>query len=194
MRRLRELAISWGPLGVFLFSTIDSAGVPNPGGTDALLLVVTIADPSSAWLCAGLAVLGALVGSLIFVEVLRRGGERYLVRATSSGRGLRFRVWFRRYGLVTVFVPALLPVPLLPYKAFAACAAAMGVSRTRFLLVILAARVPRYFGLAYLGATLGAKSGAWIAGHLWEFGVGAVVLFAALFIAIRMSAPPPRTE
>ena len=191
MKHLRALAISWGPLGVFLFSIIDSAGVPNPGGTDALLLVVTIANPSSAWLCATLAVMGALIGSLMFVEILRRGGERYLVRATSTGRGLRFRVWFRRYGLVTVFVPALLPVPLLPYKAFAACAAAMGVSRTRFLLVVLAARVPRYFGLAYLGATLGENSGAWISGHLWQFGAAAVALFIMLFLLIRFSARTP---
>jgi membrane protein YqaA with SNARE-associated domain len=193
MKRLRALAVSWGPLGIFLFSVIDSAGVPNPGGTDALLLVVTIANPSSWWRCAALAVLGALIGSYIFVEILRRGGERYLVRATSTGRGLRFRVWFRRYGLVTVFVPALLPVPFLPYKAFAACAAAMGVSRTRFLLVILAARVPRYFGLAYLGATLGETSGAWITGHLWQFGSAAVALFILLFVLIHLSART-RTE
>jgi undecaprenyl-diphosphatase len=182
MRRLRDLAVAWGPLGVFLFSVIDSAGVPNPGGTDLLLLAVTIADPSSAWLSATLAVIGALVGSLLFVEILHHGGERYLIRLTSSGRGLRFRAWFRRYGLVTVFVPALLPLPFLPYKAFAACAAAMGVGRVRFLLVVLAARVPRYFALAYLGATLGEKSGAWVTGHLWEFGVAAVFLFASLFL------------
>jgi membrane protein YqaA with SNARE-associated domain len=193
MKRLRALAVSWGPLGVFLFSIIDSAGVPNPGGTDALLLVVTMANPASWILCAGLAVLGAIIGSVIFVEVLRRGGERYLVNATASGRGLRFRVWFRRYGLVTVFVPALLPVPFLPFKAFAACAAAMGVSRTRFLLVILAARIPRYFALAYLGATLGENSGAWITGHLWQFGAAAVALFIGLFLLVHFSART-RTE
>jgi uncharacterized membrane protein YdjX (TVP38/TMEM64 family) len=188
MKMLRALAISWGPLGVFLFSMIDSAGVPNPGGTDALLLVVTIANPSSWPLCAALAVLGALIGSAMFLEILRRGGERYLVNLTATGRGLRFRAWFRRYGLVTVFVPALLPVPFLPYKALAACAAAMGVSRTRFLLVILAARIPRYFGLAYLGATLGENSGTWITGHLWQFGAAAVALFVMLFLLIRLSA------
>lgn len=187
MKRLRALAVSWGPLGVFLFAIIDSAGVPNPGGTDLLLLAVTIADPSRWLLNAGVAVLGALIGSFIFVEILRRGGERYLVRATSTGRGRRFRVWFRRYGLVTVFVPALLPVPL-PYKAFAACAAVMGVGRVRFLAVVMAARIPRYFGLAYLGATLGAESGGWISAHLWQFGLAAVVLFIMLFLLIHFSA------
>ena len=53
MKRLRDLAVAWGPGGVFLFSVIDSAGVPNPGGTDLLLLAVTIANPASAWLASG---------------------------------------------------------------------------------------------------------------------------------------------
>jgi uncharacterized membrane protein YdjX (TVP38/TMEM64 family) len=104
---------------------------------------------------------------MIFFELLRRGGEKYLTKYTSSGRGLRFRAWFLRYGLITVFIPAFLPIPILPLKVFAACAAAMGVPRTRFLLVILLARVPRYLALAYLGAQLGEHSGAWLRGHMW---------------------------
>jgi hypothetical protein len=61
----------------------------------------------------------------------------------------------------------------------------MGVGRWRFLLVILAARVPRYFGLAFLGATLGQGSTAWIRAHLWQMGVLAVILFAALYLLVR---------
>src|SRR5579883_2490586 len=175
MKKFRDLAVAWGPGGVFLFSIIDSAGVPNPGGTDLLLLAVTIANPASAWICAGLAVLGALIGSAIFYEILYRGGERYLTRMTSTGRGAKFRAWVLGYGLVAVFIPALLPVPFLPYKALAGCAAAMGVGRTRFLLVILAARVPRYFALAYLGATLGNNSFHWITSHAWQMGIAALV-------------------
>ncbi len=187
MHRLRDLAVSWGPLGIFVFAVIDSLGVPNPGGTDALLILVAIANPESAWLCAMLAIMGSLMGSVVFLEVTRRGGERYLVRFTTSGRGLRFREWFLRYGLVTVFIPALLPLPFLPFKVFAACAGAMCVSRTRFMLVLAAARIPRYFALAYLGATLGEKSGAWITGHLWQMGVFAVALFIGLYALIRFA-------
>jgi len=36
---------------------------------------------------AGLAVLGAIVGSVIFYEIFSRGGEHLLARYTSSGRG-----------------------------------------------------------------------------------------------------------
>jgi membrane protein DedA with SNARE-associated domain len=186
MHHLHDVLLSWGPLGVFLFALIESAGIPNPGGTDVFLLVLTIAH-ADPWLCASLAVFGSLIGSVFFYEIMRRGGEKVLARYVSSGRGARFRLWFLRYGLVTVFIPALLPIPFLPFKAFAACAGALGVSRTRFLLVLAAARIPRYFALAYLGAQLGENSLHWISAHLWQFVAAAVVLSALLYLLIRFN-------
>ena len=185
MKRFHDILVSWGPLGVFVLALVESAGIPNPGGTDALLLVLTIANPASAWLCAALAVAGSLIGSVVFYQITSKGGEKLLSRYTSSGRGERFRGWFHRYGMVTVFIAALLPIPILPFKVFAACAGALGVSRTRFLLVLAAARIPRYFGLAYLGSQLGEDSSAWIKGHLWHMGLFAVVLFILLFGLVR---------
>src|ERR1700687_4263596 len=109
MRHFYDLLISWGPLGVLVLSVVESAGVPNPGGTDALILVLTIARPSDAVLVAALAVIGSLVGTLIFFEILRRGGQRFLARYTSSGRGLRVRAWVHGHGLLAVFVSPLSP-------------------------------------------------------------------------------------
>jgi len=187
MRHFLDVLLSWGPLGVFVIATVESMGIPNPGGTDLLLLAVTITHPASAFPAAVLAVVGSLLGSEIFFEILRKGGERYLLRHTATGRGERFRNWFLRYGLVTVFIPALLPIPILPFKAFAACAAAMGVGRARFLLVLAAARIPRYFALAYLGAQLGENSSAWLRTHAWYMLAVAVALFVLLYGLIRWS-------
>jgi undecaprenyl-diphosphatase len=187
MHHLHDLLVSWGPLGLLLLSTIESMGIPNPGGTDALLLVLAIAQPDRAWLCAACAVVGSLVGTAFFYELTRKGGERVLVRYASSGRGARFRTWFQRYGLVTVFIPALLPIPFLPFKVFAACSGAMCVSRKRFFLVLVAGRIPRYAALAYLGAKLGEESGAWVKGHVWHMLALAVVLSMALYALIRWS-------
>ena len=134
---------------------------------------------------AALAVVGSLVGSLFFFEVLRSGGEKFLSKHTASGRGLRFRAWFLRYGMVTVFIPAFLPIPILPFKAFAACAGAMGVTRKRFMLVLFAARLPRYGALAYLGAKLGENSGVWLRSHGWYLLALAVGLAAGLGLMVR---------
>jgi membrane protein YqaA with SNARE-associated domain len=185
MRRLHHLLLSWGPLGLFFFALVDGLGLPNPGGTDLFLLLLTIAHVNP-WESAVLAIAGSVVGSAIFYEVISRGGERWLLRFVSGPRGQRFRTWFLRYGLVTVFIPALLPVPL-PFKAFAACAAALGVRRSTFLLVIAAARIPRYFALAYLGAELGENSLHWVTAHTWQLLVLAVALAALLFALIRAS-------
>lgn len=191
MKHFMQTLIAWGPLGVFVLAFIDSAGVPNPSGTDALLLLVTIARPESAFLCACLGIAGSLLGSLFFYHVVRTGGDKFLLRYTLSGRGQRFRAWFHRYGMVTVFISALLPIPLLPLKALAACACAMGVSRTRFMLVMMGARIPRYAGLAYLGAQLGENSTAWIKAHTWHMAALAVALFLALYALLKWSEKAP---
>lgn len=184
MHHLLDVLVSWGPVGLLILATIESAGIPNPGGTDWLLLLLTAARPEDALLCAIAAIVGTTLGSMFFFEVAHRGGERYLARYTSSGRGARFRGWFLRYGLLAVFIPALLPIPL-PFKALAACAGAMRVSRVRFFLVLVVARIPRYGGLAYLGAKMGEHSGAWLKEHGWDMAALAAALFFSLYLVIR---------
>lgn len=190
MKAFRKLLVSWGPLGVFVLSFVESIGIPNPGGTDALLLLVAIARPESAMLCAVLATVGSLLGAAVFYEIVRLGGDKFLLRYTLSGRGQRFRAWVHRYGMVTVFISALLPIPFLPLKVFCGFACAMGVSRTRFMLVLAAGRIPRYAGLAYLGAKLGEHTSDWIQGHYWHMGVLAAGLFVALYGLLKWSDRP----
>jgi len=170
---------------VFVLAFVESLGIPNPSGTDALLLLVAIKRPQAAILCAALATAGSMLGSAVFYELMRKGGDKFLLRYTMSGRGKRFRAWAHRYGMVTVFISALIPIPILPLKVFAACTCAMGVSRTRFMLVLAAARIPRYAGLAYLGVKLGENSTAWIKGHTWEMGVLAAALFGVLYALLK---------
>ncbi len=187
MRHIQAILVAWGPLGILILSAIESAGIPTPSGTDLLLLVVTAGRPADWVFCAVTACVGSIVGSLIFFEVTRKGGERYLARYTASGRGARFCTWFNRYGLVTVFISALLPIPFMPFKAFSACAGAFGVGRLRYTLVLFVARVPRYFVLAYLGSELGEKSWPWVKSHTWHMIAIAVFLAVALYLLIRYS-------
>jgi len=184
---LKQTLVAWGPLGILVLSIVESVGIPNPGGTDALLLIVTIARPEDAVLCAVLATLGSLIGSVVFYQILRKGGEKFVDRYTCTGRGARFRGWFQRYGMATVFIAALLPIPILPLKVLAACGCAMGVSRARFLTVMALARIPRYAALAYLGAELGENSSAWIKSHTWHMGALAAALFVALYGLLKWS-------
>ena len=185
MRQFRDVLISLGPIGVFFLAVVESAGIPNPGGTDALLLVLAIARPDQAMLCAALAAIGSLIGSAIFYEITRKGGETFLAKYTSHPMGHKFRVWYERYGMISVFIPALVPIPVLPFKIFAACAGVMRVPRARFFAVLAAARIPRYFALAYLGQQLGENSATWLRGHLWHLGGAAAAIAMGLYILVR---------
>jgi membrane protein YqaA with SNARE-associated domain len=185
MGKFHDLLVAWGPAGIFASALIESMGVPNPGGTDALILLVSAARPSLALMCALLAILGSLIGSVIFHLLVAKGGDKLLAKRTASPLGQKLRAWFDRYGLASVFVCALVPIPVMPLKVMALCACGIGVSRIRYLGVILAARLPRYALMAYLGAQLGENSGAWLKAHLWHMGIGAILLFLALLSLLK---------
>lgn len=181
--------IALGPVGLFLLALLDSIGVPIVGGVDALLVVLANQRPELAYLCAGLAVLGSLVGSVVLFFIARKGGEKYLAKLTSGVRGQKFRRWFDKYGLVTVFVPAISVIPM-PMKAFVACAGVLGTRPLSFSLTVLAARVPRYFFLAWLGKEMGSQALTWIKQHSVQFGLGLVALAAVLYFIARAQNEP----
>ncbi len=187
MNGLKETLIAWGPLGVLALAIIESAGLPTPSGTDALIILLAIARPDEAWLLAVLGVVGSLIGSTIFHGILSKGGEKLLDRYTSSKRGKKVKAWFQRYGLASVFICALVPLPVMPMKLVAASACALGVTRLRYLATIAAARIPRYIAMAYLGAQLGQNSTQWLSDHKWDMGIGTIILTVALFLLLKIS-------
>lgn len=185
MDRLIELLTSWGPLGAFLVATLDSAGVPLPASVDALLITVAVVNPTAVWVAVLLAVIGSFAGNLFLFSVARKGGVAFLARRTVSARGKRLLRWFQRYGLITVFIPTLVPIAPLPLKVFVISAGALGVKTRAFLLTILAGRIPRYLAMAYLGVQLGENSMGWLRDHAWHLTAIAAGLFVFLFALVR---------
>jgi len=178
--------VAWGPLGVLVLAILDSTGVPLVGGVDALVVVIAVENHAAAWLAAAMATLGSLGGSLILFYLARKGGEAYLSKYTAQGRGAKFRRWFERYGLTTVFVPAAVPIPM-PMKVFVLSAGAMGVRTSWFIAVLLTARIPRYFMLAWLGTRLGPQTLPFLRANLgWLFAIAAA-LFVLLYTGIRFA-------
>lgn len=191
LHHLTDVLLAWGPAGILLLSILDSTGVPVSGVFDAILVVVAVERPSIAWLCAGLAVAGSTAGNIILFSAAQRGGRAFMDKAAPGGRAVKFREWFRRYGMITVFIPAMLPIPM-PLKLFVISAGVFGTAFAEFLIVVLIARVIRYFGLAWLGVTLGRGSAGFLKAHAWQFGLGAVVLFVALYGFVMFRNRHPR--
>jgi uncharacterized membrane protein YdjX (TVP38/TMEM64 family) len=194
MSSVLELLKTWGPLGALLIAVIDGIGLPNPGGPDYLILFLAWTHPQSAWLSAALATAGALAGSLGLFWMARKGGERYLEQKARGPRAMKFRGWFQRYGLVTVFIPALVPVIPLPMKAFVILAGALGVRPLVFLAVMAAGKIPRFFFFAWLGKSLGEHSAQWLKDHRWHFLLAALLLAAVLFLLVRLSGRQKQAE
>jgi membrane protein YqaA with SNARE-associated domain len=164
---------------------LDSAGIPIVGGVDALLLAIAANKPQQAYLAACCAVIGSLAGSLLLFFIAWKGGEVLLMRHVASRTGARLHVWFQRYGLITVFIPAISPFPL-PMKIPVFCAGALQVRWGYFAIVVLTARTIRYTVLAYLGRRYGHEAFAYLKNHGWHAGLAALALALAAAIALRI--------
>ncbi len=186
LKKLAAALIAFGPVGIFVIGVLDSAGIPIPQGTDFAILLLAIKAPELAWWGAAGGVVGSMTGTLILFSIARKGGRGYLEKATEGSLRHKFRLWFERYGLVTVFIPALIPIPM-PLKIFVVSAGATGISVRTFALVMLAARVPRYFGEAWLGIRLGQDSTRFLKENVGWFFVAAGVLLALCVALIRLS-------
>jgi len=185
LHTLSEALVRFGPLGVFVLAVLDSAGVPLPAAMDLLLMFVAYKSPDRAYLTAAMATLGSLGGNLTLFLLSRHGVRRFL-KAPVPGKPGRFGGWFDRYGLVTVFIPALLPIPL-PLKAFVISAGVLRTPLAQFVAVILVARVIRYFGEAYLGIRLGLGAQDYLKHNAWTLAGVAVGLALAMGLLLRLA-------
>ena len=182
-KHLTDTLVAWGPVGILLLSILDSSGIPVAGVFDALLILISVQKPEVAWLCAGLAVAGSTIGNFGLFWAAHKGGRTFMAKAAPEGKAGKFREWFQHYGMITVFVPALMPIPM-PLKLFVISAGVLGTSRVEFVAVVFAARFVRYFGEAWLGITLGRESAAFLRTHVGQFGLGALLLFAVLYLFV----------
>jgi membrane protein YqaA with SNARE-associated domain len=160
---------------------MDSSGIPMPAVLDALVIFVAAKTPERAWLTAALAVIGSLGGNVGLFLIARFGGKLVL-QPLEPGNPRKFRAWFNRYGLVTVFIPALLPIPL-PLKVFVISAGALHTPVPNFLFVIFSARVIRYFGEAWLGFKLGEDAQSFLTRNAWNL-IGVALALAFLLVAL----------
>ena len=146
LHKITLALVAFGAPGIFLLSLIDSLGVPLPAATDYWMLTVAVDAPQRAYLIALMAVIGSSVGSIALFLAARHGRKFFTKGELTSARGQKFQQWFDRYGLLTVFVPAVTPIVPLPLKVFVVSAGALRTRTIRFLVVLLAARIIRYFG------------------------------------------------
>jgi membrane protein YqaA with SNARE-associated domain len=187
MNQLREwlagAAATLGPWGIFLVALSDSAFIPLPQGVDALLIAQAIASPSTAYLAAGLAVVGSVIGSLILYSIARRGGRMLLEKKASSGGIARMQHQIEKYDALVLLLPTMIPLPL-PMKLFVIAAGVFQMKIARFVAVIAFARVVRYFGETFIALRYGEQTTAFLKENTL-LGLGVAVAIIAVFLVVH---------
>jgi membrane protein DedA with SNARE-associated domain len=181
LKHFLDWLATYGLPGVFFIGLFDSMGVPLPAVLDTLLIGIAIESPERAYTAAALALLGSMAGNIILFRTAHLGGRRFVTAETPEGKRQKFRRWFHRYGLLTIFIPGVTPFAPLPLKVFVISAGAMHTSFSRFVAVIFAARVLRYAGVAYLGIRLRQDAAGFLNDNRWNITV--ILLLTALVLA-----------
>lgn len=187
MKKLAAMLTAAGAPGLFVFAMLDGLGLPVPGGVDALLIYLASQMPGRAYELALLAIVGSVIGNFVLFMLARKGGEIYLRKHTVSRSGARFRRWFQHYGLLTVFIAAFVPLPVMPLKIFVLCSGALGSGPRSFLAVFTGARIARYSALAALGAAMGNDAWNYLIAHKWDLVGFAVVLFLVMLLLVKLA-------
>lgn len=182
LQSLFEWLKAFGPLGLFGISLVDSAGIPLPGGPDAVMIWLSANNPALMPLYALAATAGSAIGCTLLYLVARRAGVAALKRVAPEKRD-RIENLLGRYDLIAVMVPSVLPPPF-PFKPFVLCAGVFRLKTWRFITAIFIGRSVRFLIEGWLAIRFGEDAGRVIRQHGWKVLV-AVAVLAAAGIALR---------
>ena len=182
MRRLLDwvmgVAEALGGPGLFLLAFLDSSFLSFPEVVDIMMIGLVARYPERMLLYAAMPTIGSVIGSYVLYDLARRGGEAFLRRRLHERHVDRAFKVFRKYGLLAVAVPSILPPPV-PFKIFVLAAGAARVRPVDFLVAVTLGRGVRYFGEALLAAWYGQAA----VDFLHEQGT-AIVLWLGLALAV----------
>lgn len=151
---IRDFAVSLGGPGLFIVAFLDSSFLSFPEVNDILIVVLTTRHKERMAYYALMTTLGSIAGCLALYTLARRGGEAFLRKRFKPHYIDVAMERFRRFGLLAILVPSILPPPT-PFKVFVLAA---GVSKVRpldFIMAIAIGRGIRYFGEGLLAVYYG---------------------------------------
>lgn len=192
---LQTFALGIGGPGLFVVAFLDSSFLSLPEINDLLVVLLVIEHKARMPYYATMATLGSVTGCLVLYAIGRRGGEA-LVRRRFGGRKLaRALELSKRYGVLAIAVPAILPPPA-PFKIFVLLAGVAAVPVWQFAVTIALARGFRYFAVGVLSVRYGDGAIAFIEanGRLVSLALVAILLAGGLaYVVWRRRRAAPRS-
>ena len=163
-----------------LLAILDSSFLTIPEGND-LLIVILSAGKSWGTMAyyVGMTTIGSVIGCFLLYSVGRKGGSPLLKRRFSAEKIERAEKLFKRYGILTVIVPSILPPPL-PFKVFVLSAGVFRLNILSFLVAVVIGRTIRYSIWGVLAVLYGNPVKRFMEQNLGEVGI----VFAAAFVLV----------
>lgn len=151
---LNAFALSIGGPGLLVVAFLDSSFLSLPLINDSLVVAMVL--QREAWMpyYAAAAMVGSVAGCYLIYALAERGGDAFLRRQAAPGRVEQTLQSYRRFGVLSLVVVALLPPPA-PFKLFVLLAGVANVRPPAFLAAVAAARGARYFVLGALTVRYG---------------------------------------
>ena len=146
----------WGIPGLFAISFIDGAAFPIVGGTDALIILLSLKQPSMTFVVVLAATVGSTLGSLVLNSIGRKGGEKALSHI-SPERKARIVRRMQEYGIWAIIVTHIAPPPF-PAKFVVLAAGVMHMGKIRFTTGAFIGRLIRYSLMGCLAVLFGDKA------------------------------------
>ena len=147
-------ALSLGGPGLFVVAFLDSSFVSLPQINDILVVLMVVQHKALMPYYAAMATAGSVAGCYVIYLIAERGGEAFLKKRLKEGHVERALALYKRYGLLALMVPAVLPPPA-PFKVFVLLAGVAEVRPLEFVLAIGLARGVRYLVLGVLAIRYG---------------------------------------
>lgn len=135
---------SFGGPGLFAVAFLDSSFLSLPEINDILVVSFVIQHKERLVYYVLMSTLGSIAGCFLVYLIGLKGGEAVLRKRFTAGRIERGTALFRRYGLLAILVPALLPPPA-PFKIFVLLAGVAKVRLGTFTVAVAVGRGVRYF-------------------------------------------------
>ena len=180
LARLSEYFVALGPFGLFAVALLDSTFVPLPSSVDALMILLTTANPRWMVVYAMIATAGSTLGCVILYSISKRAGSRAL-RKFSPRKQRRVKELIERYDVLSVLVASVMPPPF-PFKLFVVSAGVFRFGLLRFILAIVAGRMFRFLLEGYLAVRYGEQAKEVLARYYPWIGLGVALLIVVFFV------------
>ena len=158
---VQGFALAIGGPGLFIIAFLDSSILSLPEINDILIVWMVTKHKERMLYYASMATLGSIAGCFVLYAIGRKGGEAFLRRRFHARHIDRALGLYRRFGLLAVLVPAILPPPA-PFKIFVLLAGVAQMSVYQFALAVGLGRGFRYFGEGLLALWYGEQTIAFI--------------------------------